>query len=50
MKKSKFKYAWNVEVEAETLEDAERLTENSIWEIIDINPPDEIEVEEIDVK
>ena len=50
MKKYKFKYTWNVEVEAETLEDAERLTENSMWEIIDINPPDEIEVEEIDVK
>lgn len=49
MKKYKFKYIWKFVTEAETLEEAERLTED-VWEQIDINPPDEIEVEEIDVK
>jgi hypothetical protein len=49
MKKYRFLYTWVVEVEAEALEEAEKLTEN-VWNKIDINPPDEIEVEEIDVK
>lgn len=49
MKKYKFKYSWEFVTEAETLEEAEKLTEN-VWQQIDINPPDEIEVEEIDVK
>lgn len=41
MKKYKFKYIWEFVTEAETLEEAEKLTEN-VW--------NEIEVEEIDVK
>ena len=49
MKKYRFKYIWEFVTKAETLKEAERLTED-VWEQIDINPPDEIEVEEIDVK